>query len=917
LQRIYNGFCIIFAALKSIGMKVYFYLRYHTVFGQSLKIKGNVDELGNNQSPQAVAMEYLNEEFWQCSVELDAAKARDLRYNYILVQPDGSLAEDGERDRRIELPGTGETEVHLVDTWNDEGDYQNVFNTSPFQEVLLSDQENKARSKPAKHFTHIFKVKAPLLKKHEVVCLAGSSQALGNWTKDGAIMMTKEGSWWTAKLSIPRESFPIQYKYGVYSSKDKDSFLESSGDRHLFGNATNPAINILHDGFINLPAKHWKGAGVAIPVFSLKTKNGFGVGEFNDIKLLADWARETGLRLIQILPVNDTSATNTSADSYPYAAISAFALHPIYINLEKVAGKKQADIIKQLKKKQKQLNDLKELDYEQVMKFKISTLKELFQAQKDEYLNDAAFYEFFTSNRHWLVPYAAFCYLRDKNGTSDFSQWKASSVYDKEAIEKFVHPKARHYDDIFFQYYIQYHLHLQLKEAAEYAHKKGVVLKGDIPIGVYRHSCDAWMHPELFNMNKQAGAPPDDFAVKGQNWGFPTYNWQKMQENNFAWWRQRFHQMSHYFDAFRIDHILGFFRIWSIPVHSVEGIMGYFDPAIPVYWKEFMERNIWFNHDRYTKPYITDDVLKEIFSDTATIEQVKQEYLVENGNGSYNLNEDFNTQRKVEGLFRDLEQTNQNNTIKSGLYDLISNVILFEVPGSEGKEFHFRIDMDKISSFRHLDHHTQNQLRALYVNYFYSRQDEYWKKEAMHKLPALKASTNMLICGEDLGMVPHCVPEVMKQLGILSLEIQRMPKDPKKEFFHPHDAPYLSVVTPSTHDMSTIRGWWEEDRDKTRRFFNHELGQWGDAPQTCEPWVNKSVILQHLYSPAMWSIFQLQDLFGMSETLRRENPNDERINVPADPKHYWRYRMHIPLEQLMKERDFNDALKGYLHSSGR
>jgi 4-alpha-glucanotransferase len=244
-------------------------------------------------------------------------------------------------------------------------------------------------------------------------------------------------------------------------------------------------------------------------------------------------------------------------------------------------------------------------------------------------------------------------------------------------------------------------------------------------------------------------------------------------------------------------------------------------------------------------------------------------------------------------------------------------VILFEVPGTQGKEFHFRIEMDKITSFRHLDHHTQNQLRSLYVNYFYSRQDEYWKKEALHKLPALKASTNMLICGEDLGMVPHCVPEVMKQLGILSLEIQRMPKDPKKEFFHPHDAPYLSVVTPSTHDMSTIRGWWEEDRDKTQRFFNHELGQWGEAPLSCEPWINKSVILQHLHSPSMWSIFQLQDLFGMSETLRRENPNDERINVPADPKHYWRYRMHIPLEQLLKEKDFNDELKSYLHSSGR
>jgi len=187
----------------------------------------------------------------------------------------------------------------------------------------------------------------------------------------------------------------------------------------------------------------------------------------------------------------------------------------------------------------------------------------------------------------------------------------------------------------------------------------------------------------------------------------------------------------------------------------------------------------------------------------------------------------------------------------------------------------------------------------------------------MKKLPSLKAATNMLVCGEDLGMVPDCVPDVMKQLGILSLEIQRMPKGTSREFFHPADANYLSVVTPSTHDMSTIRGWWEENREKTQRFYNNELGQWGEAPFFCEPWINKAIVIQHLYSPAMWSIFQLQDLLGMSETIRRENPHDERINIPADPKNYWRYRMHIYLEDLIKEKDFNEELKSYVHSSGR
>jgi 4-alpha-glucanotransferase len=454
-----------------------------------------------------------------------------------------------------------------------------------------------------------------------------------------------------------------------------------------------------------------------------------------------------------------------------------------------------------------------------------------------------------------------------------------------------------------------------LREAADYAHEHGIIMKGDIPIGIYRYSCDAWINPRLFHIDQQAGAPPDNFAIRGQNWGFPTYNWEEMAKDGFAWWKQRFEQMSDYFDAFRIDHILGFFRIWSIPMDAVQGILGRFAPAIPVYRNEFNERNTWFDQDRYTRPFINEAVLWASFGNDA--EQVKREYLQENGNGFFTLKEPFNTQRKIEAYFSQQERSDLNNKIREGLYDLVANVILFEVEGSGGQQFHFRIAMENTSSFRYLDWNTQRQLKELYLNYFFSRQDAFWQKEAMHKLPALKRATNMLVCGEDLGMVPRCVPQVMKELGILSLEIQRMPKNPAREFFHPAEAPYLSVVTPSTHDMSTIRGWWEEDRAQIQRFFNNDLGGWGEAPFFCEPWINKAIVLQHLHSPALWSIFQLQDIMGMSESFRRENPHDERINVPANPHHYWRYRMHLTLEELIKEEPFNEELKGYIISCGR
>ena len=896
-------------------MKIHFYLRFFTKFGQSLSITGNTTALGNNDIKAALPLVYLNNNFWEVEIDVNPGEAVKIHYQYILFQENGTVIQEWNDKKQVDISKSGIEEIQVFDSWCDTGAYENIFYTDPFQEVLLTENRTHYKIKSPKIFTHIFKVKAPLLKKNEVLCLSGNSTTLGNWDPKELIPLTREDGWWSAKINLPKEDLPLTYKYGIYNIKDKSLLhFERGENRILPGDGHHKKMTVLHDGFVRLPNDTWKGAGVSVPVFSLRSRDSFGVGEFTDLKLLVDWARKSGLKLIQILPVNDTTATQTWADSYPYASISAFALHPIYLNLEKVAGKKFAGLVKTLKKKQKQLNELAELDYEQVIKFKLSTLKEIFLVQKQEFLKGEDFQKFFDMNRHWLIPYAAFCYLRDRNGTSNFNQWKLYSRYDKEAIEKYVSPKAKHYDNIALQYFMQFHLHQQLEEAAEYAHNNGIILKGDIPIGIYRYGCDAWVQPELFHFDVQAGAPPDDFAIKGQNWGFPTYNWDEMAVNHFEWWHQRFVQMSNYFDAFRIDHILGFFRIWSIPVHAVEGLMGYFIPALPVHIHEFNQNNIWFNYYRYCKPYITDGVLWEMFGPNN--EKFKP-FLNATGNHSYELKSEYSTQQQVEEHFASLPQTDENKNLQQGLFDLITNIILFEHPGSNGQQFHFRISMEKSISFRHLDAITQGQMRDLYINYFYRRQDNFWKNEALKKLSPLKRATNMLVFGEDLGMVPHCVPEIMKQLGILSLEIQRMPKDPNNTFFHPANAPYLSVVTPSTHDMSTIRGWWEEDRNLIQNFYNTILGQWGEAPQSCEPWVNTAIINQHLGSPAMWSIFQLQDLMGMSESLRRDNPQEERINVPANPKHYWKYRMHLPLEILIKEKEFNEELRNHVEASGR
>jgi 4-alpha-glucanotransferase len=892
-------------------MILHFYLRYSTSFGQTLFVSGNLPVLGNDDIQKRFALTYLNDQLWHGTVDIEEKDIfENISYRYILQDEDTQLVYEFGNDRIIGFDNLKASKLVFLDTWNHAGQYENVFFTTPFANVLLKHNPGKyATAKKPVKATHDFRVKAPLLKQQEVICISGSSNELLNWEKESVLLLSKKGNWWTIQLDLSTAVFPLEYKYGIYDTGTKKFIrFEEGNNRVLLNDDGKGALTIIHDGFARLNNVNWKGAAVAIPVFSLRSKKNLGVGEFTDLKLLVDWAKITGLKMIQLLPVNDTISTFSWKDSYPYSAISAFALHPILLNIETVAGKENKEIVTALTTRQKQLNKLPAVDYEEVIKIKSEAIHKLYASQKNSFRDNLNYINFFELNRYWLEPYAAFCYLRDRHKTTNFSSWKKHSVYNESEIQELISPLHSYYDEIAIHYFTQYHLHLQLQDATQYAHKNGIIIKGDIPIGISRNSADAWVEPALYHMNEQAGAPPDAFTAKGQNWGFPTYNWEAMQQNDFSWWRKRFGQMSNYFDAFRIDHILGFFRIWSIPAHAVEGLLGRFVPALPVHINELFSKHILFERSRYTEPYVTDNILQEIFGDQK--EAVKTTFFT-----GLKLKEKFNTQRKVEAYFK--TQKTFDETVKQGLYDVITNVIFFEVEGSNGQEFHFRISIQDTSSYKALDAHSQKELAAVYTDYFYHHQDDLWKKEALKKLPELKRSTDMLVCGEDLGMVPHCVPEVMEQLAILSLEIQRMPKKIGSEFFHPNDAPYLSVVSPSTHDMSTVRAWWEEDRTSTRHFYNQLMGKTGEPPVYCEAWVNKEIILQHLYSPAMWSIFQLQDLMGMDANLRREDPNEERINNPAVTEFYWNYRMHIALEDLLKENAFNQELKDTVEKSGR
>lgn len=822
--------------------------------------------------------------------------------------------------RTLELRDSAVEYLSVNDSWRAKGASENGLYNSAFTSVIFGRESSKR--KPDQKLTEgilYFSIRAVAIPKGLQLCVLGNHPKLGNWGFSNPLPLSDlDFPTWTGQIPL-EQTYSLEYKYGLYDPSAGRVIQLEHGDNRIIKlgkTAGKESACIVADEYLRIKKQPWKGAGLAIPVFSLRSADGFGVGEFNDLKALADWAEQINMQMIQILPINDTTATYTWVDSYPYAAISVFALHPMYLHMQEIDGFDQVVDQETFAAEQEELNQREVVDYEQVVKLKLKYARDIFNAVRKDFLQRKDFKKYLKANEHWLKPYALFCYCRDKYETADFKLWTEHQTFSEGLLKKATSSRSKAYEQIAFQYFLQFYLDKQLKEAAAYTRSKGVILKGDIPIGIYRNSVDAWTAPQLYNMGGQSGAPPDPFAAAGQNWGFPTYNWAEMAKDDYTWWQNRLRQLSGYFDAFRIDHILGFFRIWEIPWEQIEGTMGYFNPALPVWQDEFEERGIRFDEDRFCQPYITQEILEQVFGDRQ--EEVKSFFLTsQDARGRFQMKEEFSTQRKVKE-FLEIEANAGLRELQVGLYSLIGNVLFFRAKEHDKPAYHPRIDSTKTFSFQALAPLEQQRVRDLYNDYFYHRQENFWRNQAMTKLPAIKQATDMLICGEDLGMVPACVPGVMQELDFFSLEIQRMSKNPASEFLQADDIPYLSVCSPSTHDMSPIRAWWEEsERAQIQRFYQQELGFEGEAPYFCEPFVAQAIFQQHLGWPSMWAVFPIQDILAADASIRRTNPFDERINEPSNPQHYWRYRLHLSLEELQQQTDLNRWIRDMLVKSGR
>lgn len=887
-------------------MKIKLHLKYHTSWGQNVFVYGSNSHLGNWNEKKAIKMTFTAPDVWEAEIEIE--EATNLEYRYFLKENEFVFAKEWGEPHNIDIEVKKDMDIY--DAWQT-APVQKFLYTSGFSKSFFKHENTKS-----KYFkkTILLNVVCPYIKEGESLILCGSSKALGEWDIEKALHFgqAKYGVWQLA-INATQIKKDQEYKLAIINIEKKEVIHWEEGQNHiLFPISEKNDIVKVYSFSYNHSWMNWKAAGIAIPVFSLRSNDSFGIGEFSDLKKMIDWTKITNQKIIQILPINDTTKTHTWVDSYPYNAISIYALHPIYLGL-KAYPLKDKQLYSDYEKEASSLNILSEVDYDKVLQLKWKYLKDLFNEIGDETLNSKEYQDFYKQNEEWLFPYACFSYLRDKYNTPQFSIWKAHSTFNKKKLETLVKTEKEAKYNVDLLCFIQYLLHKQLVEVKEHAHKNDVILKGDIPIGISSDSVEAWVEPHLFNLDVQTGAPPDNFSVTGQNWGFPTYNWEEMAKDGYQWWVKRFRKMADYFDAYRIDHILGFFRIWEIPLSSVQGLLGYFSPALPLTADEIRYKGLWFDEERMVTSYIHEHFLYNIFVEDTQF--VIDNYLDPIGWQRFALKEACNTQVKIKAIFEG-KNSIEDIRMRDGLYSLC-NEVLFVRDKREPHKFHPRISAQFSYSYKDLDDNAKAAFNRLYDDFFYRRHSQYWSEQAMQKLPPLIASTSMLVCGEDLGMVPECVPSVMNKLQILSLEIERMPKDKEASFNALPTLPYLSVCTTSTHDMSPIRLWWAENRETTQHYYNQVLWKHGAAPEECTADICWQIVANHLNSPAMLTILPLQDWLSIDDNLRRDNEADERINIPAIATHYWRYRMHISLEELLAADEFNNKLLTMIETSGR
>lgn len=579
-------------------------------------------------------------------------------------------------------------------------------------------------------------------------------------------------------------------------------------------------------------------AGIAVPLFSLRRQGDAGCGDFASLEAFAPIAERMGMSIIQLLPLEDTTFYGDSRDSYPYRPLASTVLNPIYIAVDQLPPLKDQKLEQELQEEAKRLSAQKTFDYTQVWQLKRRWLWASFTEQADasEYFTEmlCRYARWWVKDEqaplwhYWVALRRALDLLPEEERTP-WNFWESLERVNQIRQED----EQRVIRTGNFYVYCYMVAQRQMRRAVTTLHRHEISLMGDLPVGVDIHAVDTVVYRKLFQFKRSCGAPPDYFSPDGQNWGFPTYRWNKRLMP--LWWRERLAYMEQFYDYLRVDHVLGFFRMWSIPRDGRSGMLGFFDPS---------------------KSYERVALQKMDVAETLRPEWI------------------------------------------APIQSPTSTEVLWITRGWVNR-FSLRYNVEQSEAFGELTPELQERLRHLQVE-AYRSDEERWRKNGLERLSLLKSLTSMQLCAEDLGVVPQCVYPVLEELGILKLYVERMPKSAGIEF---EAAPYFSedsVGTTSTHDCAPLRLWWMEDAERSRRYYDYFLADYGVPYDTSlTPELAKIIVRRHLESPSRLCILPLQDWLALSpEHCATVDPHSEQINDPSNPHHVWNYRMPITIEEL-------------------
>lgn len=633
---------------------------------------------------------------------------------------------------------------------------------------------------------------------------------------------------------------------------------------------------------MKFPHVDHKLTGILVPVSALRSRAGAGVGEFADLPLLADWCADIGAQVIQILPVNDTGS-----QSSPYSALSAFALHPIYLRLQDIPEVERAGLTGEVDELRNRYASEPRLRYGEVLSAKLRVLDAAFGHCRADIAADGELDRWIERNP-WIRPYALFCALKRKNNGRAWTDWAEMQQPTLDEIDAGWEADGRE-GSCRYHAWVQFRLEQQLCSAAAELDRRGILLKGDLPILMNEDSADAWAHRDIFNPALRAGAPPDMFSALGQNWDFPIYNWDNLAQNDYDWWKRRLLQADKFYHAFRIDHVLGFFRIWAIPHEHFSGTLGHFFPSQLLSRQSL--RRAGFDEGRIrwlAEPHLGGDELREQLGDHAhsVIERLLRQI------------EDQDLYRfapHVSGE-RDIASADLPEEVRRQLLHWYRDRALLQV---EADRFAPAWLFRDCSRYIGLTSEEKARFEQL-VKHANSASELGWEEQGRRLLAFMNHTTGMLACAEDLGVIPKCVPSTLEDLGILGLRLPRWER-PDGVTFRPIDRfPEPTVCAPSVHDTTTLRQWWEDEvPDSDRPAVLKGLRIRRALPPVYDSATAWRFIEAMLKTSSRICVFQIQDLFAVDELFRLPAAADERVNVPGTFNDInWTYRIPEPLEQL-------------------